>query len=128
MSSLFNSVDLLSDAMTFNRDRHTVLASNLANIDTPGYKPLDLERSMPFAPGEVGLLATERGHLEIPIQTMSEMVTQAAGAESNDGNAVSLEQEMAKIHANQVRYATASELVSRRLALLRYTAGDGSGS
>jgi flagellar basal body rod protein FlgB len=42
-----------------------------------------------------------------------------------DGNAVSLEREMSKIDANRARYGTSAELVSRRLALMRYAAGDG---
>ena len=42
-----------------------------------------------------------------------------------DGNAVQLERELAKIDANRVRYGTSAELVSRRMALLRYAAGDG---
>ena len=42
-----------------------------------------------------------------------------------DGNAVQLERELAKVDANRLRYATSSELVSRRMALLRYAAGDG---
>ena len=35
------------------------------------------------------------------------------------------ERELSKIDANRARYATAAELVSRRLAMLRYAAGDG---
>jgi flagellar basal body rod protein FlgB len=45
----------------------------------------------------------------------------------SDGNAVSLERELAKIDANRVRHSASAELASRRLALLRYAAGDGSG-
>jgi flagellar basal body rod protein FlgB len=44
-----------------------------------------------------------------------------------DGNGVNLERELAKVDANRTRYSTSSELVSRRLALLRYAAGDGQG-
>ena len=38
-----------------------------------------------------------------------------------------LEKELAKIDANRVRYSASTELVSRRLALLRYAASDGNG-
>ena len=53
-------------------------------------------------------------------------MTDPAPNPSADGNAVDLEREMAKVAANRVRYGTSSELVSRRMALLRYTATDGS--
>ncbi|HEY1552998.1 MAG TPA: flagellar basal body protein, partial [Kofleriaceae bacterium] len=28
--------------MTFHRERHAVLAGNVANVDTPGYRPYDI--------------------------------------------------------------------------------------
>ena len=43
-----------------------------------------------------------------------------------DAPEVRLQRELSKIDANRVRYTTSSELVSRRLAVLRYAAGDGS--
>ena len=129
MKTLFDTVDRLGDALTFHRDRHTVLAGNLANVDTPGYQPLELERVDPMTGGAVAMARTEAGHLAggtdgLPAGTRT--VTDPAPNPSADGNAVDLEREMAKVAANRVRYGTSSELVSRRLALLRYTATDGS--
>jgi flagellar basal-body rod protein FlgB len=125
MRTLFGSVDQLQDAMTFHRERHSVLAGNVANIDTPGYQPADLAR-VPAASPEGAPAATNPGHLATapgaPGSTLAFVDGQDAGA---DGNAVSLERELAKIDANRVRYAASAELASRRLALLRYTAGDG---
>ena len=103
---IFDGVDGLTEAMSYHRDRHTVLAGNVANLDTPGYRPVDLERT-PGSPA-TQLVIDDGGALAGP-----------------DGNAVQLERELAKIDANRVRYATSAELVSRRLAMLRYAAGDG---
>ena len=36
------TVDLLSRALDFRSANHSVIAGNLANIDTPGYKPKEL--------------------------------------------------------------------------------------
>ena len=44
MSKLFSSVAPLSYALDFHLERHNLLAANLANVDTPRYKPLDLAR------------------------------------------------------------------------------------
>ena len=126
MKTLFQTVDSLEGAMTFHRERHGVLAGNLANLDTPGYKPLDVERATPVE-GAEALTKTDPRHLDpngLPGATRTFEDPGSAGA---DGNAVTLEREMAKISANRVRYATSSELVSRRLALLRYGATDGNG-
>ena len=117
MKTLFNGVDALEGAMTFHRERHSVLAGNVANVDTPGYQPLDLERVV--ASPEMLLSGQADG-------AQSTTLTFADGGNPGpDGNSVSLERELAKIDANKVRYAASAELASRRLALLRYTAGDG---
>ena len=43
----------------------------------------------------------------------------------NDGNAVSLEREMSKVAANNIRYEGAVRIVRSQLGLLRYAANDG---
>ena len=127
MKSIFDSVDRMSDALTFHRDRQGVLAGNLANLDTPGYKPLDLERVDPVAATNLPMAVTEPGHLQsVNGPTGETMIDASDPNPSADGNAVNLEREMAKVAANRVRYGTTSELVSRRLALLKYAASDGS--
>jgi len=114
--------------MSFHRDRHTVLAGNVANVDTPGYKPFDLERVS--AAEATTLEQTQSGHLSpsagagTRVQSFDDSGETTIGA---DGNAVNLERELAKIDANRVRYNAVGELVNRRLALLRYGATDGQG-
>src|SRR5262249_47709050 len=117
--------DRLQGAMTFHRERHTVLAGNLANLDTPGYRPLDLER--PAGAAEPGALdTTNAAHLQATDAPGEARVFDDGGAlVGPDGNAVPLERELAKIDANRVRYGTSADLVSRRIALLKYGAGDG---
>jgi flagellar basal-body rod protein FlgB len=114
----------LEASLSFHRERHAVLAGNVANLDTPGYRPLDLTRRSADDPAD--LAVTDPGH--VATQDSPEIVTSfddGGQLQGPDGNAVSLERELAKIDANRARYATAAELVSRRLALLRYAAGDG---
>lgn len=124
MTRIFGTVDQLAGAMTFHRERHTVLAGNVANLDTPGYRPADLERTPAGSPG--ALTRTDPGHLDPGGSPEAELVFDDGGAlQGPDGNAVALERELAKIDANRVRYTTSAELVSRRVAMLRYAAGDG---
>jgi flagellar basal-body rod protein FlgB len=120
-----STVDTLQQALTYHRERHTVLAGNIANLDTPGYRPVDLNRT---TPGDAQSLAvTSEGHIATSTSTSVVTSFDDGGAmQSADGNAVSLERELAKIDANRTRYAASSELVTRRLAMLRYAAGDGS--
>lgn len=125
MSIKFSSVDTMQSALTFHRERHTVLAGNIANLDTPGYKPVDLQRTTPTA--GTTLSVTADGHIGGATSAASivEAFADTNQMQGPDGNAVELERELSKIDANRARYATSSELVSRRIALLRYAAGDG---
>lgn len=124
MSVDLKTVDALSAALTFHRERHTVLAGNVANLDTPGYRPHDLTRTTPT---DASVMATTaEGHIASSQGTTAVATFDDGGAlQTPDGNAVSLERELGKIDANRARYATSTELVSRRLALLKYAAGDG---
>ena len=119
--------------MSFHRKRQVVLAGNIANIETPGFKPWDLER-VGLSPGGFGsgaLAATtssSAGHISAAGPATEIRSFQDAGqTQSANGNAVNLERELSKIDANRVRYDTSSALVSRRLAMLKYAAADGVG-
>ena len=120
----FGSIDKMQTALTFHRERHTVLAGNVANLDTPGYRAADLTRRTALDPP--ALVTTHDGH-QAPPATADFVTSFDDGGQlpGSDGNAVSLERELSKIDANRARYATSAELVSRRLAILRYAAGDG---
>lgn len=126
MSIKFSTLDTMQSAMTFHRERHAVLAGNIANLDTPGYKPLDLQRTTPTE--GTTLSVTRDGHVggaTTQATSIVEAFADTSQLQGPDGNAVQLERELSKIDANRTRYATTSELVSRRIALLRYAAGDG---
>jgi flagellar basal-body rod protein FlgB len=133
VKTLFDSVDHLQSTLTFHRERHSVLAGNVANVDTPGYKPFDLNPPASAdgltASGDLGMAKTDGAHLGTDGGGGSSgQVFQSDGDSAGaDGNAVNLERELAKIDANRVRYQTSAELVSRRLALLKYAATDGNG-
>ena len=80
----------------------------------------------PSRAAEATLAVTSEGHLAAASTPAFVQTFDDGGAlQGPDGNAVSLERELAKIDANRTRYATTTELVSRRLGMLRYAAGDG---
>jgi len=128
MKNVFNLVGTLENAMTFHRHRQSVLTTNVANLDTPNYKPVDFERtgsSAGSSSGDVALRKSRAGHLGPDGVPPGRAVVDASGEPGPDGNAVNLEHEMAKIDANRLRYAASSEMVSRRLAMVRYASSDG---
>lgn len=104
--------------MDYHASRQTVLASNLAHIDTPGYAPKDLERSGSFA-STLQATVTNEKHLSANHATQGKVVT--------TGEAVSLDKEAVRIAANNVRYDVVAQLVSAELGMLNYAATDGKG-
>jgi len=127
MNVLFGSTNAMSDALGFHRQRHSVLAGNVANVDTPDFRPLDLERSPASVRGG-SLDTSDPRHLSLSsTDGVSFFFDDANATPSMDGNTVNLERELAKVDANRVRYGVNSRLVTKRLAALRYAASDGIG-
>ena len=124
----FGTIDAMQSALTFHRERHTVLAGNVANLDTPGFRPMDLDRRTEEPTPGLAADTTSPGHIAAGTDGADNSVRvfdDGGQLQGPDGNAVSMERELAKIDANRTRYATTAELISRRFALLKYAAGDG---
>ena len=133
VQGVFNSVDPLRVALDYHLERQNVLASNVAHVDTPGYRPNDLERieqSGFSATLGVALRRTDEAHLVggagdgIPNGRVFQDLSAGVG---NDGNYVSIDREAAKLTANQLRFDTVSAIVSAELRQLTFAASDGKG-
>jgi len=136
MSDLFSAIGSLHGALDYHLERHTVLSSNVAHVDTPGYHPHDLRRVEPSADFQnalsVAMERTKGAHFQTPNADAAALDGRifedlSAGA-GNDGNYVSLDREAAKVAANQLRYDTVTAIVSAELSHLKYAAGDGKGA
>jgi flagellar basal-body rod protein FlgB len=77
--------------------RMAVIAQNVANADTPGYKARDLPGfAEVFATDDVHMRATRSGHLTAGSAAAMPAIEAANGREAPNGNSVSLEGEMVK--------------------------------
>lgn len=131
--ALIDSVEHLRGALDYHLSRHNLLASNLAHIDTPGYKPVDLERTGSFAGAlHVALEATQPGHLSSSRAAggtgdyaRGRVIEDPGAAAGADGNGVDLDREAVKIASNQMRYDVIAQLASSQLASLAWAASDG---
>lgn len=131
MVDLFARVSPLNAALDYHLERHNVLASNIAHVDTPGYKPRDLARvegaSFEHVLG-VTMERTQASHLaggEAGGVEVGRVFTDATAGGGADGNFVSLEREAGKLATNQIRYDIVSVLVSSELKGLLWAANDG---
>lgn len=89
--------DLVSRHMTWLSERQSVIASNIANADTPGYRAREIA---PFSEvldgGALHLATTSRGHL-VAQENLVQRHGTIAGASwgsSHSGNNVSIEREL----------------------------------
>ncbi len=125
MKAIFQTLGKLEGALNHIRDRQSVLAKNVAHVETPGYRPSDLEAPN-FASGMQHMLRTDAQHMSgRGVQQEGHLTVEDDGSPRADGNSVRLETQMAKLNENRLQYSATADLVSRRIALLRYAGSDG---
>ncbi|MBF0370425.1 MAG: flagellar basal body rod protein FlgB [Magnetococcales bacterium] len=111
--------------------RQEVIAANVANADTPGYKAkrLDFESELAQAypaNGELAMARTDGQHLPIAPTNFEPMIQEVETAiPKGDGNSVDLEQEMARQTANQLLYNYAAQSLSGQISQMRMIIGGG---
>lgn len=122
---------MLRTRMAWHQERQRVLANNVANADTPKFKPRDLVppdfgRTAPAA-GPAVLVRTDPMHLSASGAGGGSSAIDGRGRYQvrPTGNAVSLEEEMMKVAANQMDYQTVTTLYSRGLGLIKTALGKG---
>jgi flagellar basal-body rod protein FlgB len=122
-NQMIQTMDL---SMTLASQRQTLIASNLANLDTPGYRTRDFsfEGAMKSAlDGQISptsLLVTNPMHLKGSSGGSLPPTTDALqpNAERNDGNDVSLDRENMLLARTQTNYQTASTFMQVELRKL----------
>ncbi len=125
--SLFDRVTQLQGSLDYHLQRQNLLTANLAHSETPGYKPVDLERGQFRDAMTTALAATQPNHIQ-PSPHAGEgfrVVQDPSVAEGLDGNGVSLDREAVKIATNQLRYDTVAALAGSELQGLVWAANDG---
>lgn len=119
-----NTLNMATQALNLRSRKHDMIASNLANADTPGFKAFDLlvEESLQNQNGSAAnlqLKITHPGHRP---------AGRAAGSGVNpkiirtpepnnlrgDGNTVDMDREMSNLAANQLLYRASAHIVAQK--------------
>jgi flagellar basal-body rod protein FlgB len=121
---------MLRTRLEWAQSRQRVLAENVANSDTPNFRPRDLVPpkfdSLSAGAPRVQLATTESGHIPgLGVAGGDAFRTEREGAYDvrPTGNAVNLEDEMIKVAANQMDYQSVTALYTRSLNLLKTAIG-----
>ena len=127
---------LLSLSMRLRSMRHELLAGNIANADTPGYRAKDLD----FSAALKALVAPEKGSEGVrdtriqliaarPLDASTpaaEALVRVEEAEGKlDGNSVDLDRQIATLVENSLSYEASLVLLDRTLANLKYAIAEG---
>ena len=91
--------------------RQKLVASNIANVDTPGYKTKDIDFQFEF-------MSLVQGESPNVVETPG-LVTK------NDGNNVSLDREARLLSENALRFNLASSLMKSQLKLINSAIQEG---
>ncbi len=112
INRLTDSLNFQTEALALRSERQRLLASNIANADTPGYQSRDFDfaRALREATGEIGtkgaLSVTHSGHLA-PLagaRSDAQKLYGAASQTSLDSNSVDMDRERASFADNAVKY------------------------
>lgn len=112
-------------------ERQRLIAENIANASTPGYRPRDVdtsgfERMLASAAGGRGgatLVRTNPGHLSPGGGGgQTQIVTRDDSETTIDGNAVVLEEQMARAADTRMQFETGIALYQKGLELVRMAA------
>ncbi len=122
MSGLFgnNIFTIAQKSLDFRTSRHDLLASNVANKDTPGYQaeelgPLKQSDSRHFD-----------GRNTPPLNEVeAQRILSASPYPDFDGNTVDLDREMAKIAENQLMYNATLRMLAHKFRGLKSAIAEG---
>jgi flagellar basal-body rod protein FlgB len=139
VTGLFDSSTLpvLEQVVTFTEARHGVLAGNIANLDTPGYRSQDLSTAefqtrlkdaiesrqraadtsrAPYPYPEGAISKTNSSSSQGELATVTDTVK---GMLRHDDNNTSLEEQVSEIAKNQAQHNLALSLMNAQFRLLR---------
>ncbi len=132
----------LERALDVRLERQNVLAGNVANVDTPGFMPVDLDFGAAMTQALQAAPSGDQGVQELSLEGPRQMhelseaavgatpsgapLVQAEGARPGlDGNGVDLDRTMVAMAENALQYAASAKAAGKKLAILRYVASDG---
>ena len=130
MSFNDKTIDALATALNFRQMRQEIIASNIANSETPGYKAkrIDFENALARAldiDGESSLKVSDDRHYDVGgggnlNEISPDIYEDPNGAISENGNTVDRDSEMAKMAENKILYDAAIQLLNKKLSLKKY--------
>ena len=126
------TVQTLAKSLDMRSKKQVLIASNIANAETPGYQAqtLDFEgalaRALTLDDRGSDSGNSLRGSGDSAISNVTgEIYNQTNNVVREDGNTVDRDAEMMSLAENQLLFDAAADLVKKKLAMLKYSIADG---
>ena len=125
-SKIFNDLDT---AIRVTQKRNAVIASNVSNVDTPKYRPKDINFKEALArametENQLRLTRTNPGHINMNMRNQGVEIFEEMG-EWNGYNWINIDKEMTKLTKNNLMYREAVEALLRKIALIKEVIKEG---
>jgi flagellar basal-body rod protein FlgB len=120
----------LEKAIGIAQQRNAVITSNISNLDTPGYKPKDINFKSELARAletnhKKDLVRTDPRHISMQMNGDQMIEPYEEQGEWNGYNWADIDSEMTKLTENNLVYRTAVEALLRKMNLLREVVREG---
>jgi len=120
LNRLTDSLNFQAQALSLRSERQRLLASNIANADTPNYQARDIDFARALSAATSGqaqagsLATTQAGHMASPAPGTAEaQLLYAQPAQTNlDSNTVDMDRERANFTDNTVKYEATLRFIS----------------
>ncbi len=125
MTTPLKIMSLAGDLANHAYKRQGLISGNIANADTPGYKAKDLKAFSPKVETHFAMRASRPGHtMTAPNTRSAEIVmTSTLGAQSPNGNNVSIEDQMVRSADIRHQHELAIGVYQKSMAILKASLG-----
>jgi flagellar basal-body rod protein FlgB len=130
LENLFDrSVTGLTKSMDLTWRRNQALSSNIANVETPQYRAVDLtfgkELERAFGDSRESVMRTDGEHMDVSQNQSAHFVADYSGQTKPDGNNVDIDLQMGRLAQNSGDFMNAARLIRRQLGLIRNAIREG---
>lgn len=127
------SMVVLKKSLDLRAQKQEVIASNVANAETPGYeaRKMNFEADLRKAIESPQLKGRTSNPKHFPIGSSQVEAVQGSITKVHDenplgdGNTVSVDDEMFDMAENQLLFEASTQILKKKLVMLKYVAGDG---
>lgn len=123
--SFSKTFQLLENAIDIAQRRHDLIAGDISNVDTPGYKAKDIDfksairHAMDADSENVRLVTTHGDHMPTGSGSQPRLDVIEEAGEWNGFNYMNSDQLMTKLTENNLVYRTATETLLRKIAIMK---------